>query len=158
MVAFQRVVGLSVDLILIAIPPRHTTGVGAEAAFLSANGPCFNPFTAGGACVFLLFQRMSVNIRADRGEGKLKLFSDRRGVCALPPHPVQLGFLMVGHEVSSFLKYISCNVHFFVLRFWGQKKPPRAVRPERLEGAQNDTDSFCMNGLYSSYGALSTVG
>jgi hypothetical protein len=48
---------------------------------------------------------MSVNIRADRGEGQIKLLRDSRWRRALPPHPIQLGFLMVGHRASSFLKY-----------------------------------------------------
>jgi hypothetical protein len=45
---------------------------------------------------------MPIDIRPDRGDGKLKLFSDRRGVRALPPHPIQLGFLMVGHFLSPY--------------------------------------------------------
>ena len=105
MLTGNRIKGLLVYICRVAIPPCHAAGVGAETALFLPSILCVNWFPAGGACVFLLFQRMSVNIRADRGEGKLKLFSDRRSVCALPPHPVQLVFLMVGHEVSSFLKY-----------------------------------------------------
>ena len=101
----NRIKGLLVYICRVAIPPCHAAGVGAEAASLSANGPCFNLFPAGRACVFLLFQRMSVNIRADRGEGQIKLLRDSRWRRALPPHPIQLGFLMVGHRASSFLKY-----------------------------------------------------
>ena len=128
----KRVVSLSVDLILIVIPPCHAAGVGAEAA-LFPSILCENWFPAGGACVFLLFQRMPVNIRADRGEGKLKLFSDRRGVRALPPHPVQLGFLMVGHEVSSFLKYKVAMYKTLCYALGVKKSPPGRSDPERLK-------------------------
>ena len=72
----KRVVGLLVYICRVAIPPCHAAGVGAETALFLPSILCVNWFPAGGACVFLLFQRMSVNIRADRGEGKLKLFSD----------------------------------------------------------------------------------
>ena len=128
MLTGNRIKGLLVYICRVAIPPCHAAGVGAEPASLSANGPYFNLFPAGGACVFLLFQRMSVNIRADRGEGKLKLFSDRRGVRALPPHPVQLGFLMVGHEASSFLKYRVVMYKTLCYAF-GVKKALRAANP-----------------------------
>ena len=97
----NRIKGLLVYICRVAIPPCHAAGVGAEPAFLPTI-LCENWFPAGGACVFLLFQRMSVNIRADRGEGQIKLLRDSRWRRALPPHPIQLGFLMVGHEVSSF--------------------------------------------------------
>lgn len=76
---------------------------------------------------------MSVNIRADRGEGKLKLFSDRRGVCALPPHPVQLGFLMVGHEASSFLKYGFAMYKTLCYAFGVKKSPSVRCDPEGLK-------------------------
>ena len=127
MLTGNRIKGLLVYICRVAIPPRHATGVGTEPALFLPSILCVNWFPAGGACVFLLFQRMSVNIRADRGEGKLKLFSDRRGVCALPPHPVQLGFLMVGHEVSSFLKYKVAMYKTLCYAFGVKKKPLRAV-------------------------------
>ncbi len=124
MLTGNRIKGLLVYICRVAIPPRHAAGVGTEPA-LFPSILCENWFPAIWTDVLRLFQRMSVNIRADRGEGKLKLFSDRRGVRALPPHAVQLGFLMVGHRASSLFKIYILQCTFFCVTLLGSKKAPQ---------------------------------
>ena len=97
MLAHKIVVGFSADFCLVAVPPCHPAGIGAE-LFLPVTFGLHQRFAA----VLTGFDSgnigVAVNVGSDRACGQTQLCGDHGRTVSLQPHIVDSDFVLQSHS------------------------------------------------------------
>ena len=96
MLAYKIVIGFSADILLVAVPPCHPAGIGAE-LFLPASFGLHQRSATVLADLRSWNIGVPVNVGSDRSGGQTQFGGDHGRTVSLQPHIVDGDFILQSH-------------------------------------------------------------